>query len=157
MGIIYMLLFVSLVGAIINIAIGSVWHNDKISVFGKLHMKYIGFYKLSKEEREAKIKSAMPNMWKVLGLQFVLSFMMSFFIAASVFLLVINFGGLRAVNIYLVFVWLGIVLPIVGTNLLWGQCEDKKILWQKFVSDALYHIINILVIASVANFIFLNY
>ena len=45
------ILILSLIGAILAAVVGTFWYSDKTPM-GKIHMSYLGFDKLSKEEQE---------------------------------------------------------------------------------------------------------
>lgn len=125
-----------LVGIFISIVIGTLWHMPQ-SPFGKIHMEYLGFDKLTKQEQAQKIEEAKPHMWKIYLSQSILSAMNSY-------VLYFIYSKINSVNdtaYVLLIVWLGFVIPLIGSNLLWGPCEDNKLRVKKFVSDALYNLV----------------
>lgn len=139
------ILLLSLIGVVISIAVGSFWYSPATPM-GRLHMRYVGFDKLSKKEQQAKIEEMKPQMFKMYGLQMLLSLLTSL---AVVFIITtslrngVPFGmalGFIAIN------WLCFMVPVVGTNILWGNV-DRKIAWQKFFSDILSNATTVLLVA----------
>lgn len=66
------MVLLSVAGAILAAVIGTFWYSP-LTPMGRLHMKYLGFDTLSKEEQEQKIAEAKPQMPKVYGAQMLLS------------------------------------------------------------------------------------
>jgi hypothetical protein len=52
---------------------------------------------------------------------------------------------------FVVLNWLCFMVPIIGSGILWGNC-DRKIAMKKFVSDILSNLVTVLVIAFLASF-----
>ncbi len=143
-------IILSIVGAILSAVVGTIWYSDATPM-GRVHMEYLGFNKLSEEEKKAKIKEAMPTMPKIYGLQFLLSLLTSF---AVVFIMIMSLrNGVIPKYAYgfVVLNWLCFMVPIVGSGILWGNC-DRKIAMKKFVSDILSNLVTVLVIAFLASF-----
>lgn len=106
-------------GAILSAVIGTFWYSNSTPM-GKLHMKYLGFDKLSEDEKKAKMKEAMPMMPKIYASQMVLSFLTSF---AVVFITLMSLrNGVPASITYgfIILNWLCFMVPIVGSGILWG-------------------------------------
>lgn len=140
-------IFLGILGAIISAIIGTYWYSMKTPM-GKVHMQSIGFLDLTKEEQNKKIKEAMPNMWKSYAMQMGLSFLTSVFIA---FVTIQNkAGGAPSYMVYgyLIMIWAGFVLPVIGSALIWGNC-DRKIVLKKFVYDNLSNLVTYFAIAFV--------
>lgn len=72
-------LLLALAGTVIAMIIGTFWYMPNTPM-GKLHMQYLGFDKLSPEEQQQKIAAAKPTMWKLYGVQMVLSFLTAAFV-----------------------------------------------------------------------------
>ena len=133
------LLIGTLLGIITSVVIGTLWHSP-FSPFGKIHMEYLGFDKLSQEEQARKIEEAKPHMWKVYLKQMVLSGMTS---AALAYLLIVlpKDVPLSVMYMSITALWVAFVIPLIGQNLLWGPCEDEKLQLKKFLGDSLYQIV----------------
>lgn len=145
------IILVSLLGAIVSAVVGTIWYSDKTPM-GRVHMEYLGFNKLSKEEQKRKIEEAKPKMWKSYLLQMILSFITSFFI---VFVVVNNSaaGMVEMSYVYIFMMWMAFTVPLVGTSLLWSNC-DRKIVWKKFFSDIFANLVTYIVVAFVASLFF---
>jgi hypothetical protein len=144
------IIILSIVGAILSAVIGTIWYSNATPM-GRIHMEYLGFNKLSEEEQKAKIKEAIPTMPKIYGLQFLLSLLTSF---AVVFIMIMSLrNGVIPKYAYgfVVLNWLCFMVPIIGSGILWGNC-DRKIAMKKFVSDILSNLVTVLVIAFLASF-----
>jgi hypothetical protein len=127
------ILVLALIGTVISVIVGTLWYMPTTPT-GKLHMKYLGFDALSKEEQNLIIERAKPTMWKTYLGQMVLSFLMS---VSVVFVVVMSIQNGVPVAMALVFPlanWLCFTVPAVGGSILWGNC-DRSIAWQKFFSD----------------------
>lgn len=143
------ILILSLVGAVLAAVVGTFWYSDKTPM-GKVHMKYLGFDKLSKEEQSQKIKEAMPKMPKVYLAQIALSFLTAF---ATVFIITMSMKNGLSFGASLAFIalnWLCFVVPTIGSGILWGTC-DEKIAWKKFFSDIFSNLVTLVVIAILAS------
>lgn len=139
----------ALVGAVIAAVVGTFWYMPNTPM-GRIHMKYLGFDKLSKEEQDQKIAEAKPHMWKTYLAQIALSFLTAF---ATVFIII--FGMRNGVTLglslgFIAFNWLCFVVPTVGSAILWGNC-DPKLAWKKFFSDALSILVIMLLVAFFAS------
>jgi len=139
----------SLVGAVIYAVIGTFWYSNKTPM-GKIHLRYLGFDKLSKDEQKRKIEKAKPTMWKMYLGQIVLSFLTSF---AVVFVVVMSMQSGVSLSLVLMFVtliWLCFMVPVIGSGVIWSNC-DKDIVWKKFFSDIFSNLVTILIIGYLAS------
>ena len=138
-----------LAGVIVVIVIGTLWYMPNTPT-GKVHMKYLGFDKLSPEEQKQKIEEAKPTMPKIYAGQMMLSLLTS---VAVVFIVSTSLQNgvtfMMAVG-FLLLNWLCFVVPTVGMQILWGNCESS-IAWKKFFSDSLNILVTILAIAGMVN------
>ncbi len=141
-------IIVGVIGSIISAITGTLWYSDKTPM-GKVHMRYLGFDKLSQAEKDALKQKAMPNMWKTYSLQMLLSLLTSLFIGFVTSYTVANGGPASAVYFYIVLIWIAFTVPMIGQNLLWGNA-GRSLAWKKFFSDTLYNLITFLIIAFVA-------
>ncbi len=132
-------------GVVLSIGIGTIWYMPNTPT-GKLHMKYLGFDKLSPEEQRQKIEEAKPTMPKIYALQMLLSALTSFAVVLIVSMSLKNGVALPMALGFLLINWLCFVVPTVGMHILWGNC-DRKIAWQKFFSDSLNILVTILLTA----------
>ncbi|MFA7193803.1 MAG: DUF1761 family protein [Candidatus Paceibacterota bacterium] len=142
------IIIIGIIGAIISAVTGTIWYGGSTPM-GKLHMRYLGFDRLSQAEKEAMITAAKPNMWKTYTAQMTLSLLTSFFIGFVTWYTVLSGGPANAVYFYVVMTWIAFTVPMIGQNLLWGNVESS-IVWKKFFSDAVYNLITFLLIAFVA-------
>lgn len=145
------IILLGILGAVISSVIGSLWYSMKTPM-GKIHLESVGFYKISKDEQEAKMKEMKPKMWKYYLAQMFLSFLTSAFIA---FILIEQKTfGVSSVAVYgeVFAIWLCFVVTTIGQNLLWGNC-DKNLRWKKFFSDSLSNLVTLFVIIFIFSFI----
>ena len=139
-----------LAGVVVSIIIGTLWYMPSTPT-GKIHMRYIGFDKLSPEEQKLKMEAAKPGMPKIYAAQMLLSLLTSTAVVLIVTMSVTNGVSLLVAIGFLVFNWLCFVVPTVGMHLLWGNCEPK-LAWQKFFSDSLNILVTMIVIAVLVSF-----
>ncbi|MFA6023898.1 MAG: DUF1761 domain-containing protein [Candidatus Gracilibacteria bacterium] len=145
------IILVGFLGAVISALVGTFWYSGATPM-GRWHMQYLGFDKLSKEQKEKLIKEAKPKMWKTYLAQMVLSFVTSFFIAFVTSYTVQNGGPVNAVYSYVIFIWIAFTVPMIGQNILWGTSEGG-LAWKRFFSDSFSNLISYLIIAFVATLI----
>lgn len=143
------LLLVPLLGAVIAAITGTMWYSP-VTPMGKLHMKYLGFDKLSEAEQKAQIEKAKPEMPKLYGAQMVLSYINAFAVSFIVTQSVRNGVPLQFALGFIVFNWLCFIVPVLGTGIIWGNI-DRNIAVKKWVADSLYHIVTMLLIGLVAS------
>lgn len=135
------MILLGLLGAVIAAVIGTIWYS-MATPMGKWHMQYLGFDKLTPEEQKQKMQEAKPQMPKLYGAQLLMSFMTSLFIIS----VASNVGSM--VYGYILMIWAAFVIPLVGSSLLWSNC-DRGLVWKKFFSDILCNLVTYLVIAYV--------
>ncbi|MEK7500135.1 MAG: DUF1761 family protein [Patescibacteria group bacterium] len=144
------ILILSVIGAVLCAVVGTVWYSNATPM-GKLHMQYLGFDKLSEQEKKKKIQEAMPTMPKIYAAQIGLSFLTSF---ATVFIVTLsiqnNVPAVMAIG-FVAFNWLAFMVPIIGQGILWSNC-DPKLAWKKFFSDSLSNLVSVLIFAFLASF-----
>jgi hypothetical protein len=143
------IVILALVGVVISMIVGTLWHMPQ-SPMGRLHMRYIGFDTLSPEEQKQKMEEGKAMMPKIYGGQAVLSLLMSFAVVYIVTLSMQNGMGTMAAIGFVAFNWLCFMVPVVGGNILWGNC-DRAIAWKKFFSDAGYQLVTVVIIALVTS------
>jgi archaellum biogenesis protein FlaJ (TadC family) len=144
------IILVSIIGSIIAAVIGTIWYSDKTPM-GKLHMEYVGFSKLSKEEQQQKIKESMPQMPKMYAGQLLLSLLTAFVVSLIMIMGVRNGLSLSMAYGFVAMNWLCFMVPVIGSSILWGNC-DRNIAWKKFFYDSASNLVTVLVIAFVASF-----
>lgn len=142
---------VGFLGAVISAITGTLWYMDKTPM-GKWHMQYLGFDKLSPEEKAKLIAEAKPKMWKSYSAQMFLSFLTSFFIAFVTYFTIRSGGPASAVYFYVPFIWLCFTVPMIGQNIIWSNSEGS-LAWKRFASDISYNLITFFIIAFVATLI----
>ena len=143
------IILLALAGAVLSAVIGTFWYSP-ITPMGRLHMKYLGFDKLSPEEQKKKIEEAKPTMWKMYVAQLIMSVLTAF---ASVFIVTMSLQNGLTLSTALGFLalnWLCFMVPVVGSNILWSNC-DRAIAWQKFFSDIAANLVTVLAIALLAS------
>lgn len=143
------ILLLALAGAVIAAVVGTFWYSDKTPM-GKLHMRSLGFDKLSDEQRKAMIAEAKPKMPKMYALQMALSLLTAF---AVVFIVTMSVENGLSFNVALGFIamnWLCFVVPTIGSAILWGNV-DRAIAWKKFFSDIASSLVTLVLVAIVAS------
>lgn len=144
------ILILSVAGAVIAAVVGTLWYSNATPM-GKLHMRYLGFDKLSEEEQKKKIEEAKPQMPKIYLAQMALSFLTAFSVVYIMTMSVQNgvppvmAAGFVAMN------WLCFIVPTIGSHILWGNC-DRAIAVKKFFSDILSSLTTLLLTALLASF-----
>lgn len=139
----------SLAGAVISAVIGTFWYSDKTPM-GRIHMRYLGMDKLTPEQKQAEIEKAKPMMPKMYGTQFVLSVLTSFAVAFIVIMSVRNGTPLGIALGFIAMNWLCFIVPTIGSNILWGNC-DRAIAWKKFFSEISCNLVTLLAVALLAS------
>ncbi len=127
------IVLLALGGIVIAVVVGTAWYMP-ITPMGRLHMRYLGFDKLTPEEQKQKIEAAKPTMWKMYLGQMILSLLSSVAVVAIITMSMQNGMTFSAALGFVLFNWLCFVVPAVGGNILWGNCESA-IAWKKFFSD----------------------
>ncbi len=113
---------------------------------GKIHMRSVGFDKLSPEEQKKKMQEMKPHMWKLYGGQMLLSLLTSFAVVFIITMSIQNGLTFPMALGFVVFNWVAFMLPVVGGHIIWGNI-DRSIAWLKFFSDSLNHLVTILLVA----------
>lgn len=144
------IIILSLVGAVVAAAVGTFWYSDKTPM-GRIHMQYLGFDKLSDEEKRMKMDEARPKMVKIYGAQIALSSLSAFAVVFITKMSLENGVTLWVTLGFVFFSWLCFVVPNVGTHILWDNC-DPKIAWKKFFSDISSNLITLLIISLMTSF-----
>lgn len=139
------ILALSFAGAVLAAVVGTFWYS-RMTPMGKLHMRYLGFDKLSVEEQKQKVEEAKPMMWKLYLGQLTLSFITAL---AVVFIMMTSIQNGVSTQLAFGFVlmnWLCFMVPVIGSAILWGNC-DRAIVWKKFFSDISANLVTVLLIA----------
>jgi hypothetical protein len=143
-------LLLALAGVVIATVVGTFWYSGATPM-GKLHMRYLGFDKLSPEEQKKKMEEAKPMMAKMYAGQAILSLLVSFSVVYVVTESIRNGVSASLAIAFPIFNWLCFVVPAVGTGILWSNC-DRAIAWKKFFSDSAFFLVTILLIAIMTSF-----
>ncbi len=144
------LFLLTLFGALLSIGIASIWYSSSTPM-GKIHMKYLGFDKLHHDEQKKIMEEMKPKMFKMYAAQTFLSLLTSF---ATVFIVGMSMGNGLPFFMAAMFVamnWLCFMVPVIGSNIIWGNC-DRKLAWKKFFSDTSVNLITIIIIAYITSF-----
>ena len=139
------IILLSIAGAVIAAVVGTLWYSNSTPM-GRIHMQYLGFDKLSEEEKKNRIKEAGPMMVRMYSAQMALSLLTAFAVVFIIKMSVQNGVSFAPALGFVVFNWLCFVVPTVGTGILWSNC-DRKIAWQKFFSDIFSNLVTIVLIA----------
>jgi hypothetical protein len=143
-------ILLAVAGTILSVIIGTLWYMPNTPT-GRLHMRYLGFDKLSPEEQAIKVEEAKPTMPKIYGAQMLLSFITVIAVVGIVLMSMKN-GVPREMAIgFVVINWFCFMVPVLGSQILWGPCE-REIAWKKFWSDIFYNLAILLVVAVLASF-----
>lgn len=143
------IIILSIVGAVLSAIIGTLWYSN-FTPMGKIHMRYLGFDKLSDEEKKAKMIEAKPMMLKMYSGQMVLSLLTSF---AVTFIVITSIKNGLSLSLSLGFVilnWLCFMVPIIGSGIIWSNC-DRAIVWKKFFSDIFSNLVTLIAIGLLAS------
>ncbi len=145
------ILIVGIIGSIISAVVGTLWYSNATPM-GKWHMQYLGFDKLSDEEKQKLIAEAKPKMWKAYSAQMFLSFLTAFFIGFVTKYTIQNGGPANAVYSYVLMIWVAFTVPMIGQNILWGKTEGS-LAWKRFISDCLSNLLTLLIVTYIASLI----
>ena len=144
------IILLAIAGTILSVIIGTLWYMPNTPT-GRLHMRYLGFVRLSPEEQQQKIEEAKPHMPKIYGAQMLLSFITAIAVVGIVIMSMKN-GVPRTMAIgFVVINWFCFMVPVLGSQILWGPCE-RDIAWKKFWSDISYNLLILLGVALLASF-----
>jgi hypothetical protein len=144
------IILLSVAGSVLAAIVGTLWYSNATPM-GKLHMRFLGFDKLSSEEQKKKMEEAKPMMAKMYSLQFGLSLLTSFAVVFIVSLAAQNHLPFLASLGFLGLNWLCFMVPIIGSSILWGNV-DRGLAWKKFFSDTACNLVTVLLIALLARF-----
>ncbi len=140
---------ITLLGGIVSLIIGSIWYSDKTPM-GRLHMQVLGFDKLTPDEQKKLIEEAKPHMWKSFLGQFILSSLTSFFIAMVSVNGSANGESFSMIAGYSILVWLCFMVPVIGSDIIWGNV-DRKIALKKFFYSIGSYLITIIIVLLIAS------
>ena len=144
------MLLIAIAGAVLSAVIGTFWYS-MATPMGRLHMQYVGFDKLSPEEQAKKIAEAKPRMPKIYAAQMMLSLLTSGAVVVIVTMSMQNGVPFTMALMFVVFNWLCFMVPVHGSDILWGTC-DPAIAWPKFFSDSAANLVTVIIIAAIAGY-----
>ena len=144
------ILLLSLAGAVIAAGVGTLWYSNSTPM-GRIHMQYLGFNKLSDEEKKSKMEAAKPMMPKMYAGQMLLSFLTAFAVVLIVIMSIRNGVSLMLALGFVVLNWLCFVVPTIGSGIIWSN-TDPKIAWKRFFSEIFANLVTLLLIAYLASF-----
>lgn len=139
------IILLSVAGAVLSAIVGTFWYSNATPM-GRIHMRYLGFDKLSPAEQQQKMNEAKPMVPKRYGMQLLLSFLTSFAVVFIVTMSLQNGLSLGMAAGFVVLNWFCFMVPVVGSGILWGTC-DGAIAWKKFFSDNGANLVTVLLIA----------
>ncbi len=143
------LVLLSLGGAVIAAVVGTIWYSPATPM-GKLHMRYLGFDKLSPEEQQAKIAEAKPMMPKLYGAQFFLSLLTAFAVVFIITMSMQNGVNFSMAAGFVLLNWLCFTVPAIGGNIIWSN-TDRGLALPKFFSDIFCNLTTLLLVALLAS------
>jgi hypothetical protein len=116
---------------------GALWFGP---IFGKAWMKIHHAHALSKEETQ----KAMKGSWKLMLGEFILTFVINFFL----YFIVSQSSMLMFALGTAFYIWLGFVLPTTVSSVLWGN-DDRKVMFKKVAISSIYRLLVLLAAAYV--------
>lgn len=143
------IILLAIVGAIIAAVVGTFWYSNSTPM-GKIHMQYLGFDKLTKEEQMKKMEEAKPMMPKMYAAQMALSFLTAFAVVFIISMSIQNGVPFTLALGFVVMNWLCFIVPTIGGAILWSNC-DRKLAWKKFFSDSLSSLVTLVLVAIVTS------
>ncbi len=144
------LFLLTIFGAVIAAIIGTLWYSNKTPM-GRIHMKYLGFDKLSPDEQKERMEKGKKMMPKMYAGQMILSILTSFAVVFVVLMSMRNGVSFTLALGFVIFNWLCFMVPIIGSGILWSNC-DRTIVWKKFFSDIFANLVTLIVVAFIASF-----
>jgi len=144
------LVLLSLGGAVIAAVVGTLWYAPA-SPMGRLHLRYLGFDKLTEAELQAKMAESKPMMPKLYAAQLFLSLLTAF---AVVFIVATSMQNGVTFSMAVGFVmlnWLCFAVPAIGSNIIWSNCE-RGVAFPKFLSDIFCNLTTLLLVALMTSF-----
>jgi hypothetical protein len=142
------ILLITLLGGVVSLIIGSIWYSDKTPM-GRLHMQVLGFDKLTPDEQKKLIEEAKPHMWKSFLGQFILSSLTAFFIALVSVNGSANNESFNMIAGYSILAWLCFMVPVIGSDIIWGNV-DRKIALKKFFYSIGSYLVTIIAMLLIA-------
>ena len=143
------ILLLALAGVVIGTVVGTLWYSPGTPT-GKIHMQYLGFDKLSDEEKKMKIETSKPMMPKLYATQMLLTFLTSFVVVFIMRTSLQNGVPLSMAFGFIVINWLCFMVPVTGSSILWSNC-DRSIALKKFFSDSTANLVIVLLIGGMAS------
>jgi hypothetical protein len=142
------IILIAIIGAVASLIVGSIWYSPGTPM-GRLHMKAIGFDKISPDEQKRLIEEMKPKMWKSYLGQFIMSAVTAFFIAFITVVGMRNGETFGMVVGQAAFAWLALMVPVIGSGILWGN-TPRDIAWKKFASDSISYAVTIGLVLVIA-------
>lgn len=128
----------ALLGTVVAMAIGSLWYSPKTPM-GRLHMQ-----SLSSQEMKGN------SMKKLFIGQVLLSFVLATAVVFIVTMSMSNGMPFSAALGFVLFNWLGFMVPVIGSSVIWGN-HDPRLVWKKFFSDSASYLVTVLAVALVTS------
>lgn len=147
------IILLSLAGAVIAALVGTLWYSEKTPM-GKIHMQFIGFDKLSEEEKKKKMEEAKPKMPKMYAAQMFLSFLTAFAVVVIVSTSLMSGASLAMALGLVALNWFCFIVPAIGTGVLWGSdCDNSSLAWKHFLSDIFSNLITLTLTALLVSLV----
>lgn len=146
------LILLALGGAVIAAVVGTLWYSEKTPM-GRIHMQFLGFDKLTDEEKKKKMEEAKPKMLKMYVAQMALSFLTAFAVVIIISTSLIN--GLPFVTAlgFVVLNWFCFIVPTIGSGVLWSStCDNNRLAWKHFFSDIFSNLVTLTLTAWLVSF-----
>ncbi len=143
------ILLLSIAGSVLAAVVGTFWYSGSTPM-GKIHMKYLGFDKLSAEEQKQKMEAGKAMMPKMYAAQFGLSLLTAISVVVIVTMSMRNGLSFAMAAAFVAANWLCFMVPIIGSGVLWSNC-DRSLAWKKFFSDISANLVTVILIAALAS------
>jgi hypothetical protein len=145
-------ILLALGGAVIAAVVGTLWYSDKTPM-GRIHMQFLGFDKLSEEEKKKKMEEGMKKMPKMYVAQMFLSFLTAFAVVIIISTSLINGVPFTMALGFVALNWLCFIVPTIGSGVLWSNnCENSGLAWKHFFSDILSNLVTLTLTALLVSF-----
>lgn len=144
------ILLLSIAGVVISILVGTLWYS-MATPMGRLHMRFLGFDKLTPEEQKQLFEKAKPAMPRIYAGQMLLSLLSSGFTVFVITMSVQNGVPFSMAVMFPIVAWLCFTVPAVGGGILWSNTAGEMA-WKKFFSETLCTLVTILLIVFMTSF-----
>ncbi len=121
--------FAIILATIISFGLGSLWFSK---LFGKTWMKI-------HHADPKEMSMSMKSMWKFFLTEFVLTFIINFFL----YIVIMQSTSLMFASVTVLLLWLGFILPTITSSVLWGN-DNKKYMVKKIALSSVFRLLAML-------------